>query len=95
MASTESRLLSIRFSKEELEGMLDASLREMTGGKTITSWSVGDSSAEKQAWLNSPPERRAKTIGEALSILDPAMYPPDDLIAITQTRVRFQDWMQT
>ena len=89
MASTESRLLAMRFSKEELEAMLDTALRELTGGKTVTSWTVGDSSAEKQAWLNAPPERRAKMIGEALCIKDPVMYPPDDVIPITQTRVVF------
>lgn len=89
MASTESRLLAIRFSKEELEAMLDAALKELAGGKTVTAWSVGDSSAEKQSWLNAPPERRAKMIGEALCIKDPDMYPPDDVIPITRTRAIF------
>lgn len=85
----EAKLLAARFSKEELETQLDAALQEMTGGKTIIQWSVGDSSAQKQPWLNAPPGSRAKVIAEALSILDPVTYPPEDFIAITQTRPTF------
>jgi hypothetical protein len=84
-----ANILAIRYSQEELEAELDLILAEAIGGKTVTSWSVGDSSAEKTAWLSQTPESRLKLVSEALSIQDPATYPPDRVIPITQTRPDF------
>jgi hypothetical protein len=84
-----ANILAIRYSQEQLEAELDLILAEALGGKTLTSWSVGDSSAEKTAWLTQTPEARLKLVSEALSIIDPTTYPPDSVIPITQTRVSF------
>lgn len=84
-----ANVLAARRSQEELEDELDLILSEMTGGKTLTSWSVGDSSAEKSVWLTKPPEDRMKLVAEALSIVAPNEYPPDSFVAITQTRPAF------
>jgi len=84
-----ANVLALRKSQEELEAELDLILAEMVGGKTVTSWSVGDSSAEKNVWLNQPPEARLRLVSEALSIIDPDTYPPDTVTAITQTRPTF------
>lgn len=84
-----ANVLAARWSQEQLEEQLDNILAEIAGGKTLTSWSVGDSSAEKSVWLSKPPEERLKLIAEALSIVDPTTYPPDSFVAITQTRPAF------
>jgi hypothetical protein len=84
-----ANILAIRYSQEQLEAELDLILTEALGGKTVTSWSVGDSSAEKTAWLSQTPESRLKLVSEALSIVDPTTYPPDSVIPITQTRPDF------
>lgn len=84
-----ANIIAIRKSQEELETELDLILAEMMGGKTLTSWSVGDSSAQKNVWLSQPPEARLKIVSEALSIIDPTTYPPDSVIPITQTRPEF------
>jgi hypothetical protein len=84
-----ANILAIRYSIEQLEAELDLILAEALGGKTVTSWSVGDSSAEKTAWLSQTPESRLKLVSEALSIKDPDTYPPDSVIPITQTRPDF------
>jgi len=80
-----ARFLSI----EELEAMMLAVIKEHTGGKTIVEWGMGDSSAKKIQWMQLPPDVRMGDIGAALSIKDPGTYPPDDFIAITQTRPSF------
>ena len=87
----EARLLTLNRSQEELEAELALVQKELTGGKTLTSWSVGDSSGEKNVWLSMPPGARLRAIAEALCILDPATYPPDFVTAVTQTRVEFLD----
>lgn len=84
-----ANILALRKSQEELEAELDLILKELMGGKTLTSWSVGDSSAEKNVWLSQPPEQRARLVAEALSIIDPTTYPPDSVTAITQTKPVF------
>ncbi len=84
-----ANILAIRKSQEELEAELDLILAELMGGKTVTSWSVGDSSAEKNVWLSQPPEARMKLVAEALSIIDPTTYPPDSVTPIIRTRPSF------
>lgn len=87
----DARLLTLNRSQEELEAELALVQKELTGGKTVSSWSVGDSSGERNVWLNLPPAARLRAIAEALSILDPTTYPPDFVTATTQTRVEFLD----
>lgn len=76
-------------SVEELEQMMLAVLREHTGGKSVVEWQMGDSAAKKVQWTQLPPSVRMQDIGQALSIKDPDTYPPDEHIAIAQTRVIF------
>jgi len=85
-ANYMARFLSV----EELEAMMMAVLKEQAGGKSVIEWTMGDSSAKKAQWMNLPPSARMQDIGVALSIKDPVTYPPDDFIAITQTRPSFQ-----
>lgn len=87
----EAQMLADTYSQEELEELRSVVAREATTGKTVTSWTVGDSSAQKMPFLNYPPVRRYRWIYEALSILDPAKYPPEKFIAVEQTRVEFLD----
>ncbi len=74
---------------EELEKMMLAVLNEHAGGKSVVEWQMGDSAAKKVQWMQLPPSVRMQDIGQALSIKDPDTYPPDEMIAITQTRVIF------
>lgn len=85
----DSRLLTLNRSQEELETELANVQSELMGGRTVTSWSVGDSSAEKNVWLSMPPGQRLRAIAEALSIINPTSYPPDFVQAVTQTRPVF------
>jgi hypothetical protein len=84
-----ARLLATRFSQEELEKQLDAVLKEHVAGKALVEWQAGDSAAKKSQWLQFPPSVRMHDIAMALSILDPATYPIEELTAINQTRVTF------
>ena len=85
----EARLLTLNRSQEELEAELALIQKELLGGRTISSWTVGDSSATKNVWLNQPPALRLRMVAEALSILDPDKYPPDFVQATTHTRPIF------
>lgn len=87
----DARLLTLNRSQEELETELANVQAELMGGKTVSSWNVGDSAATRNVWLNLPPQQRLRAIAEALSILDPTTYPPDFVQATTQTRVEFTD----
>lgn len=81
--------LADHLSIEELEKMMLSVLKEHVGGKSTIEWQVGDSAAKKVQWMQLPPAVRMQDIGQALSIKDPDAYPPDDNIAVTQTRVAF------
>lgn len=81
--------LAAHLSIEELEKMMLAVLKEHVGGKSVVEWQMGDSAAKKVQWMQLPPSVRMQDIGQALSIKDPDTYPPDQYIAITQTRVIF------
>lgn len=81
--------LARHLSVEELEKMMLSVLREHTGGKSVVEWQMGDSAAKKVQWMQLPPSVRIQDIGQALSIKDPDTYPPDEYIAITQTRPIF------
>ena len=85
----DARLLTLNRSQEELELELANIQSEMMGGRTVSSWSVGDSSAERNVWLSMPPGQRLRAVAEALSIIDPVTYPPDFVQAVTQTRPVF------
>ncbi len=84
-----AQIFAKRFSQEELEKLLDSVLKEQSGGKTVSAWTVGDSSAQRQIWLNSPPGSRAALLIEALVIVNPTEYPPDQFLPVTQTRPIF------
>jgi hypothetical protein len=85
----DARLLTLNRSQEDLEAELLLIQNELMGAKTLTHWSVGDSSAEKSIWLSQPPAVRLRLVAEALSIVNPTQYPPDFTEAVTQTRVIF------
>lgn len=80
---------ALRRSQEELESEFDLIDAELSGGKTLTSWSVGDSSAEKHVWLAYPPDVRLEAVCLALHQKDPDNWPIDLVTKITQTRVVF------
>ena len=85
----DARLLTLNRSRAELETELANVQTELMGGRTISSWNVGDSAATKNVWLSMPPASRLRAIAEALSIIDPVTYPPDFIQAATQTKLVF------
>lgn len=91
MANLTARLLAAQFTQDELEVKMKSLLLESIDGKTCAGWSAGDTSANKHVWMNLGPEMRLSTIAQALSILDPTTYPPEDMTPVTQTNVEFSN----
>ena len=74
---------------EWLEARLTEVEEEQAAGKSLDSWSAGDSSAHKMLDRNLDARTRRRMLLNDLSLLDPVNYDARDHAAITMTVPRY------
>lgn len=70
-----------------LETQLELAQNDFAAGKTMTAVNAGDTGNSKQVQMS--PQQRIEYLLAALSILDPATYPPASVRRDSITRVTF------
>jgi hypothetical protein len=69
-----------------LETWLRDAQADLAAGKTLVSYSTGDTSGSKI--VQSSPQTRIELILRALYLIDPESYPASSVSRVTRTRIR-------